>query len=104
MKRLMRLEKSNKENKEDRKLKKCFDGAEEVEEIMDRNEMKRLTEFIDTTNKLSGIVLKKAELENNFQKVYSVAIRKLVEFQFLGDGEQLLNNEIFLEIFGETGS
>ncbi len=54
-------------------------------------------EIAEMTTKFSGVILRKAELENNFEKVYSRVFEKMVEFQFLG------NSENVLEIFGESG-
>jgi len=108
MNKMNKLE-SGKEKIEEKnvELKRSLAGFEEIEEIIGKGEIKRLAEFIDATNKLSGIVLKKAELDKNFQGVYSNAVRKLVEFQFIAmdeiESENALNNEFFLEIFGETG-
>ena len=54
-------------------------------------------ELVDMTTKFSGVILRKAELENNFEKVYSRVFEKMLEFQFFG------NSENVLEIFGESG-
>ena len=54
-------------------------------------------ELVEMTTKFSGAILRKAELENNFDKVYSRVFEKMVEFQFFG------NSENVLEIFGESG-
>lgn len=54
-------------------------------------------EIAEMTTKFSGVILRKAELENNFEKVYSRVFEKMVEFQFFG------NSENVLEIFGESG-
>lgn len=68
---------------------------------MDRQfrEVRELTdiELVEMTTKFSGVIFQKAELENNFEKVYSRVFEKMVEFQFLG------NSENVLEIFGESG-
>lgn len=69
------------------KLNKKFDKVEEMVDI----------EMVEMTTKLSGIIFRKAELENNFEKVYSRVVKKMVEFEFFG------NSGNMLEIFGETG-
>ena len=74
-----------------------------MEMMMDRSEMRRLTEFVDATNRISGIVLKKAELEGNFSGVYSKAIEKMVELQMVGGEEAPFNDEAFLRMLGESG-
>lgn len=51
-------------------------------------------ELLTLTAKLNGIILKKAELENNFDKVYSRVLEKIVEVEF---------DEDFLSILGEVG-
>lgn len=50
--------------------------------------------FEEITVKLNGIILRKAELENDFEKVYLKVFEKMVE---LGSLEEPL------EIFGEMG-
>jgi hypothetical protein len=52
--------------------------------------------LIETTVKLSGVILRKAELENNFESVYTKVFEKMVELEFFGA-------EDVLEIFGEMG-
>ncbi len=74
----------------------------EIDFVLNGSDIKRFMEFMNATNKFSGIVFKKAELENNFNKVYSQAIKKLVEFQFY-DFKEEIDHENFLEIFGEAG-
>jgi len=54
-------------------------------------------ELAEMTTKIGGVIFRKAELEDNFEKVYSRVVEKMVEFEFLGSTENLL------EIFGETG-
>lgn len=50
----------------------------------------------EITAKLNGIILRKAELENNFEKVYLKVFEKMVEIEeFEGEG--------LLEIFGNLG-
>jgi len=75
-----------------------------MEMMVDRSEMRRLTEFVDATNRISGIVFRKAELENNFSGVYSKAIEKMVELQMVGGEDVATNDEAFLGMFGESGS
>jgi len=53
-------------------------------------------DLIETTVKLSGVILRKAELENNFESVYTKVFEKMVELEFFGA-------EDVLEIFGEMG-
>jgi hypothetical protein len=74
-----------------------------MEMMVDKSEMRRLTEFVDATNRISGVVLRKAEMEDNFSGVYSKAIEKMVELQMIGGEDAVINDESFLRIFGETG-
>lgn len=74
-----------------------------MEMMVDKSEMRRLTEFVDATNRISGVVLRKAELEDNFSGVYAKAIEKMVELQMTGGEDAVINDESFLRIFGETG-
>jgi len=74
-----------------------------MEMMIDRSEMRRLTEFVDATNRISGIVLRKAEMDDNFSGVYSKAIEKMVELQMLGGEDAVLNDEAFLRVFGDSG-
>lgn len=74
-----------------------------MEMMVDKSEMRRLTEFVDATNRISGVVLRKAEMEDNFSGVYSKAIEKMVELQMVGGEDAVINDESFLRIFGETG-
>jgi hypothetical protein len=46
--------------------------------------------------KLSGIILRKAEFENNFEGVYTRVFEKMVELEVFG-------TEDVLEIFGSMG-
>lgn len=50
----------------------------------------------ELTTKLGGVILKKAELENDFERVYLKVFEKMVEVELTG-GENLL------EILGEVG-
>lgn len=50
----------------------------------------------EITVKLNGIILRKAELENNFEKIYLKVFEKMVEIEEF-EGEELL------EIFGDLG-
>lgn len=74
-----------------------------MEMMVDKSEMRRLTEFVDATNRISGIVLRKAEMEDNFSGVYAKAIEKMVELQMLGGEDASMNDEAFLRVFGESG-
>ena len=74
-----------------------------MEMMVDKSEMRRLTEFVDATNRISGMVLRKAEMEDNFSGVYSKAIEKMVELQMVVVEDAVINDESFLRIFGETG-
>ncbi|MFH1623267.1 MAG: hypothetical protein ABIA12_01990 [Candidatus Aenigmatarchaeota archaeon] len=74
-----------------------------MEMMIDRSEMRRLTEFVDATNRISGIVLRKAEMDDNFSGVYSKAIERMVELQMLGGEDAVLNDEAFLRVFGDSG-
>jgi len=52
----------------------------------------------ELTVKLGGVILKKAEFENDFEKVYSKVFEKMVEM------EVTENMEFdFLEVLGEMG-
>ena len=51
--------------------------------------------LIEVTTKLGGVILRKAELDADFEKVYTKVFEKMVEVEFLG-------SEDFLEIFGEV--
>lgn len=53
-------------------------------------------EMVEMTTKLGGVILRKAEMENDFEKVYLKVFEKMVEVEVTG-GENLL------EILGETG-
>lgn len=48
------------------------------------------------TSKLSGIILKKAELENNFEAVYSKVFERMNQLQ-------ATNNDEMLFVLGEIG-
>ena len=74
-----------------------------MEMMVDRSEMRRLTEFVDATNRISGVIFRKAELENNFSGVYSKAIEKMVELQMVGGEDVATNDEAFLGVLGESG-
>jgi hypothetical protein len=50
----------------------------------------------ELTTKLGGVILRKAELEDDFEKVYLKVFEKMVEVELTG-GENLL------EILGEVG-
>lgn len=54
-------------------------------------------ELVEMTTKFSGVLFRKAELDKNFEKVYTRFVEKMVEFELVG------NSENILEIFGETG-
>ena len=73
-------------------------GEEEIREVRAINEI-AVTDIkvAEMTTKFSGVILRKAELENNFEKVYSRVFEKMIEFEFFGGGENVL------EIFGESG-
>lgn len=49
----------------------------------------------ETSSKLNGVILRKAEMENDFGKVYKKVFEKMVEMEEFG-------SEI-LEIFGDQG-
>ncbi len=74
----------------------------EMENVIRGSDVRRFTEFMDATNKFSGIILKKAEMENNFNKVYSHAVKKMIEFQFFNVEDEFIADNL-LEIFGESG-
>lgn len=58
--------------------------------------MNEENEIIELTAKLGGAILRKAELENNFEKVYTKVFEKIFEISFV-------EVEDVLEIFGSTG-
>jgi len=74
----------------------------EFENLMNGAEFKKFLDFMDQTNKFSGIILKKAEMEENYNKVYSKAVEKITELQFM-DLEEDDNNDSFLEMLGQCG-
>jgi hypothetical protein len=47
---------------------------------------------------VSGAILRKAEFENNYGKVYGQVIEKMTQFEFTDNG-----NENVLEVFGIIG-
>jgi len=53
-------------------------------------------DLIEATIKLNGVILRKAEFENNFDRVYTKVFEKMVELEVLGA-------EDVLEIFGGMG-
>lgn len=55
--------------------------------------------IIDFTTKLNGIILKKAELENDFDRVYSMVFERMYAIE--GAGE--LEGDDFLYVLGEIG-
>ena len=52
----------------------------------------------DITATVSGAILRKAELDGNFDKVYTQVIQKITQFEFINNGD-----ENVLEIFGVSG-
>jgi len=52
--------------------------------------------LMEVTTKLGGVILRKAELEEDFDKVYTKVFEKMTEAEFMG-------SEDYLEIFGEVG-
>jgi hypothetical protein len=54
------------------------------------------TGIVEITAKLGGAILKKAELENDFEKVYTKVFEKIFEIN-------IFEAEDVLEIFGSTG-
>lgn len=45
--------------------------------------------MVEITSKLTGVILKKAELENNFEGVYSKVFERMFQMQIMG-GEEVL--------------
>lgn len=75
---------------------KLDSSMKEIEDdIKISNIQHRLT---DITVNFSGAILRKAEFENSFDKVYSRVIEKMTQFEFVPSG-----NENVLEIFGMVG-
>lgn len=64
--------------------------------MIKRIEQSAELEMVDMSTKLGGVILKKAELENDFEKVYLKVFERMVEVELTG-GENLL------EILGEVG-
>ena len=52
----------------------------------------------ELTVKLGGVILRKAELENNFEKIYSKVFEKMMEIELVENMEF-----DFLEVLGEMG-
>jgi hypothetical protein len=48
------------------------------------------------STKLGGVIFRKAEMENNFEKVYSKVFERMVACELLG-------SETVLEILGDVG-
>ncbi len=55
-----------------------------------------ITDIDELSTKLSGIILKKAEWEGDFDKVYSKVFETLAQSELVG-------NEQILEVFGNVG-
>lgn len=53
-------------------------------------------EIIELTTKLNGVILKKAELDQDFEKIYAKVFDKIFEPGYFSSTED------FLEIFGEV--
>jgi len=53
-------------------------------------------EIMELTAKLGGVILRKAEIDKNFEKVYTKVFEKFFEIN-------AFEVEDFLEIFGSTG-
>lgn len=51
---------------------------------------------IDLLLKMSGVILRKAEMENDFERVYTRVLEQIVKMQFMGVGNMV-------EILGEVG-
>ncbi len=58
--------------------------------------MDKETWMFDMMLKLSGVIYKKAQMENNFEKVYNQVFSKMVTTDFETDMDML-------EIFGNVG-
>jgi thymidine phosphorylase len=82
-------------------LNKKIGEAGEAEEAVDAmgavDAEAAAIELVEMTTKLSGVLLKKAELDNNFDRVYTRFVEKMIEFELVGKSENIL------EIFGESG-
>lgn len=55
--------------------------------------------IIDFTTKLNGIILKKAELENDFDRVYSMVFERMYAIE----GSEGIEGDDFLFVLGEIG-
>ena len=75
----------------------CAEG--QWEDIEDNVQLTNIrNRLVNLTATFSGAILRKAEFENNFDKVYSRVIEKMVQFEFVQP-----EDETILEIFGEVG-
>ena len=63
-------------------------------EELDEHEMHEHDQIFDMITKLSGAILRKAEFENDFDKVYSLVFEKIA---------RLHHGEDFLVVLGEIG-
>lgn len=54
-------------------------------------------DFAEMTTKFSGIILRKAELEKNFEGTYSRVIEKMIEYEYFDSNRNLV------EILGRSG-
>lgn len=57
-----------------------------------------MNEIFDATSKLNGAILRKAEFEKDYKKVYFKVFEKILEMEFVESGEFG-----FLIIFGDLG-
>jgi len=78
-------------------------GGESVREIGSVNGI----ELVELTAKLNGIILRKAELQGNFEGVYLDVFERMATFEALGEfgelGESGINGNNVLEILGDVG-
>ncbi len=54
---------------------------------------------VEEIGKLVGVILRKAELQKDFKKVYLQAMRKIFEIEAFGELDEI----DFLQIFGDVG-
>lgn len=63
---------------------------------IDRELEKEQLEMLEMSTKLGGVIFRKAEMEDDFEKVYSKVFERMVEVELLG-------SETILEILGNVG-
>lgn len=72
--------------------------VEDIEDGIEDIEASNLHRLVNIATNFSGAILRKAEFENNFDKVYSRVIEKMTQFEYLNPEDETL-----LEVFGAVG-